>query len=88
MRNLMTFLIGCLNRVKIKTRHLLVNSHKINISYYYKYVLTSSAQDNEESVPALSYKLDHEKLDHLPECELLVLLGMKKFKISFLMNYN
>ena len=37
-------------------------------------ILTSSAQDKDESVPALSYKLDHEKLDHLPECELLVRL--------------
>ena len=38
------------------------------------HILTSSAQDKDESVPALSYKLDHEKLDHLPECELLVRL--------------
>ena len=37
-------------------------------------ILTSSAQDKDESVPALSYKLDHEKLDHRPECELLVRL--------------
>ena len=37
-------------------------------------LLTSSAHDKEESVPARSYKLDHEKLDHLPECELFVRL--------------
>ena len=44
-------------------------------------LLTSSAQDNDESVPALSYKLDQEKLDHLPECELFVRLNYSNNKM-------
>ena len=39
-------------------------------------LLTSSAQESEESVPALSYKLDHEKLDQRPECEFVVRLKL------------
>ena len=45
-------------------------------SMHFIILLTSSAQESEESVPALSYKLDHEKLDQRPECEFVVRLKL------------